>query len=173
MKYEEFDTKEVEAIKKRVDADAKLLTDVIYSIIKPYCEGLDEYVRFITDILHDKDNPPTTEELEDFCMHLSTDIYWASSQCEHLGLKDDISRAVYKEMYNTARDNESGGTVVDKNVIAELASQQEYLTNVCYSRAYKTMKAKVEAAQELLSSCKKVLSHRMQEEELTRIGGVR
>ena len=171
MKYEEFDTKEVQKIRKRVDSDSKLLEDVIKQIINPYCKNLDEYVTFITDVLQDVGNPPTTAELEDFCMHLSTDIYWASGMCERLGLKDDISKALYKEMYNTARDNEISGTVVDKNVIAELASQQEYLTNVCYSRAYKIMKAKVEAAQELLGSCKKVLSHRMQEEELTRIGG--
>ena len=171
MKYEEFDTKEVQKIRKRVDSDSKLLEDVIKQIINPYCKNLDEYVTFITDVLQDVGNPPTTAELEDFCMHLSTDIYWASGMCERLGLKDDISKALYKEMYNTARDNEISGTVVDKNVIAELASQQEYLTNVCYSRAYKIMKAKVEAAQELLGSCKKVLSHRKQEEELTRIGG--
>jgi hypothetical protein len=31
------------------------------------------------------------------------------------------------------------------------------------------MKNKVENAQELLSSCKKVLSHRMQEQELSRV----
>ena len=48
-------------------------------------------------------------------------------------------------------------------------SQQEYLVNVCYSRAYKIMKSKVENAQELLQSAKKVLSHRMQEMELTKL----
>ena len=61
--------------------------------------------------------------------------------------------------------------MADKDSLAELGSQQEYLTNVCYSRAYKIVKAKVASAQELLSSCKKVLSHRMQESELTKIGG--
>ena len=82
----------------------------------------------------------------------------------------DISKAIYKEVYNTNRDSIKG-TVADKNSLAELASQQEYLTNICYSRAYKIMKAKVENAQELLASCKKVLSHRMQEMELTKLGG--
>ena len=101
-------------------------------------------------------------------MHLSTDIYWANSISEQLGIKDDISKALYKEMYNTVRDS-SDGTVADKNSLAELSSQQEYLTNVCYSRAYKIMKAKVENAQELLQSIKKVLSHRINEENLTRM----
>ena len=59
------------------------------------------------------------------------------------------------------------GTVADKDSLAELYSQQEQITNVCYNRAYKIMRSKIENAQELLSSCKKVLSRRMSEFELT------
>lgn len=171
MAQEKLDREKVKRISKKIEVDADLLNSVIYKIIKPYSKSLDDYVEFITDILHDRDNPPTTVELEDFCMHLSTDIYWASGMCEQLGIRDDIARALYKEIYNKARDGEVEGTVADKNVVAELKSQQEHLTSVCYTRAYKIMKAKVENAQELLSSCKKVLSHRIAEEELTRIGG--
>lgn len=170
MAYE-LDRRKVMSIKKKVEVDAELLNAVIYKIIKQYCESLDDYVEFITNILHDRENPPTTTELEDFCMRLSTDIYWAASMCEQLGIRDDIARALYKEIYNSTRDGETTGTVADKNAIAELKSQQEYLTSVCYNRAYKIMKTKVESAQELLGSCKKVLSHRIQEEQLTRIGG--
>lgn len=161
----------VEKHQEKVEADSKLLAQIIDTIIEPYCKELDDYVRFITDILHDTENPPSTLELEDFCMHLSTDIYWAASICEKLGIRDDIARALYKETYNNARDRQEKGTVADKNTLAELESQQEYLTSICYTRSYKIMKVKVENAQELLSSCKKVLSHRIQEEELTRIGG--
>ena len=166
----QLDEKKVRRNRKKVESDYEQLNSIIYRIINPYCKGLDKYVEHITDLLHDHTDPPTNDELEQFCLHLSTNIYWAGAMVEHLGIKDDISRAVYKEMYNRHRD-ESEGTVADKNSLAELASQQEYLTNVCYSRAYKIMKSKVENAQELLSSCKKVLSHRMQEMELTQIGG--
>ena len=168
--YYEVDRKEIRKNQKMVETDYKELEEIINRIIKPYCEDLDDYVKRITNALHDVNNPPTTSELDYYCMHLSTDIYWAASMSEQLGIKDDISKALYKEMYNTARDN-SEGTVADKNTLAELASQQEYLTNVCYNRAYRIMKAKVENAQELLQSIKKVLSHRINEENLTRIGG--
>ena len=163
----------INRVKKKVETDAELLNGVISKIIDRYCKSLDDYVEFITNILHDSENPPTTVELEDFCMRLSTEVYWASGMCERLGIKDDIAKALYKETYNNARDRQEKGTVADKNTLAELESQQEYLTSVCYTRAYKIMKGKVENAQELLSSCKKVLSHRIQEEELTRIGGSR
>ena len=163
--------KEMKKIQKSVEGDFTQLNQIISSIIEPYCKDLDNYISFIKECLRNGEEPPTNEELEDFCMNLSTYIYFAGGMCEQLGIKDDISKAIWKEVYNTHRDNEAKGTVADKNSIAELASQQEYLTNVCYNRAYRIMKSKVENAQELLQSCKKVLSHRMQEMELTRIGG--
>ena len=163
-----YDKSSIRKNQKAIEADFKELNEIIERILKPYSKSLDEYVKVITEALHDINNPPTTSDLDYYCMHLSTDIYWANSISEQLGIKDDISKALYKEMYNTVRDS-SDGTVADKNSLAELSSQQEYLTNVCYSRAYKIMKAKVENAQELLQSIKKVLSHRINEENLTRM----
>lgn len=163
--------KEIMGIKERVEQHSKSIDDIVEGIIQPYCKDLDKYVSFIRDCLKDGENPPTTTELEDFCMNLSTYIYFAGGMCEQLGIKDDISKAVYKETYHAKRSTLDKGTVADKDSLAELESQSEQLVNVCYNRAYKIMKGKIENAQELLSSCKKVLSHRMQEEELTRIGG--
>ena len=122
-------------------------------------------------MLKDGENPPTDQELDDICINLATRIYFAGGLCEQLGIRDDISKAVYKEMYHTERSKLQHGTVADKDSLAELASQEQYIVSVSYTRAYKTMKSKVENAQELLQSCKKVLSRRMQETELTRMGG--
>lgn len=165
------DITEVARVKTRVEDNSKQIDEIVSNIIQPYCDSLDRYVEFIADCLKDGTNPVTNAELEDFCMNLSTYIYFAGGSVEQLGIKDDISKALYKEMYNTSRANIDKGTVADKDSLAELNSQHEQLVNICFTRAYKTMKAKVDAAQELLSSCKKVLSHRMQEMELTRLQG--
>ena len=169
MLYEvDAKSKEVlSSIKGKVESTSLQVDEIVKDIIEPYCRDLDKYVRFVATCLKDGETPPTNSELEDFCLNLSTYIYFAGGMCEQLGIRDDISKALWREVYNTARDTNTSGTVADKNTQAELQSQHEQLTNVCYSRAYKTMKAKVDAAQELLSSCKKVLSHRMQEEQLT------
>ena len=124
---------------------------------------------FVKDCLKDGDKPASNQELEDFCMNLSTYIYYASGVVEALGIRDDISKALWREIYHSTRNETTGGTVADKDSKAELASQQEQLINICYNRAYRIMKAKVDSAQELLQSAKKVLSHRMQEMELTRL----
>lgn len=156
-------------IQENIESNAGALDRIVDEIISPYCRDLDKYVRFIKDCLKDGENPPTNEELDDFCMNLSTYIYFAGGTCEYLGIRDDIAKAVYKEMYHTARANQSSGTVADKDSLAELASQEEYIVSAAYNRAYRCMKTKVENAQELLQSCKKVLSRRMQEYELTKL----
>lgn len=161
----------VKDIRLHVENNSSQVDKIVNDIIAPYCEDLDTYVRYVDDIIRDDKQPPTDEQLDDFVMNLSTCIYFASGAVENLGIRDDISKAVYKEMYHSSRATIDKGTVADKDSLAELSSQQEYIINVCYNRAWKTMKAKVEAAQELLSSCKKVLSRRMNEYQLTHIGG--
>lgn len=162
---------EIKDIQNKVEEHSKVIDEIVNSIISSYCRDLDNYVLFIKSCLNDGENPPTTDELDDFCLNLSTYIYFAGGMCEQLGIRDDIAKAVYKEMYHTARASQDKGTVADKDSLAELASQEQFIVSSSYTRAYKTMKAKVENAQELLSSVKKVLSRRIQEMELTRMGG--
>ena len=162
---------ELENVKNSVENNSSQIQEIVEGIIKPYCKDLDNYVDFIKSILADGENPPTSQELDDFCMNLSVYIYYASGMQEQLGIKDDIARAIYKEMYHSSRDSIDKGTVADKDSLAELASQQEYLVSGCYKRAYNIIKAKVSAAQEMLASVKKVISRRMQEVEITHIGG--
>lgn len=164
--YDNLDITKVKNIRLHIEDNAQIIENIVDDIIQPYCKDLDRYVAFVSSCLKKGERPPSVSELEDFCLNLSSLIYFASGMCENLGIKDDISKAVWKETYNNARDDYKG-TVQDKNSQAELQSQQEQLTNICFSRAYKMMKAKIDASQELLSSCKKVLSHRMQEEALT------
>ena len=157
----------VKTVQGTVETHSKQMDDIVQGIIQPYCKDLDKYVNFIRECLKDGTNPPTDVELEDWCLNLSTFIYFAGGMCEQLGIRDDISKALYKEMYHTKRSELERGTVADKDSLAELASQEEQLINICYSRAYKMMKSKIENAQELMSSCKKALSRRMQEQALT------
>lgn len=162
---------EIETIQNKVENHSSAVDHIVNAIIKPYSEDLDRYVSFIRDCLKDGERPPTDEELDDFCLNLSTLIYFSGGMCEYLGIRDDISKAVYKDIYHESRSKLEKGTVADKDSLAELASQKEALVNVCYTRAAKMMKAKVENAQELLGSCKKVLTRRMQEYSLTHQSG--
>lgn len=170
-KFDNIDVEKINAIKLHVENNSKQMDDIVNDIIEMYVKDLDEYVSHIDDRLCQKDNPPTDAELETFCLNLSTLIYFAGGMCEQLGLRSSIATAVYKEMYNTSRNSLEKGTIDDKNTLAELASQQEQLVDIAYKSAYKIVKSKVDNAQELLSSCKKAISRRMQEASLTNISG--
>ena len=148
MKFNITDEDSLTKIQENIESNAGALDTIVNDIIAPYCRDLDKYVGFIKDCLKDGENPPTNEELDDFCMNLSTYIYFAGGTCEYLGIRDDISKAVYKEMYHTARASQSSGTVADKDSLAELASQEEFIVSAAYNRAYKIMKSKVDNAQE-------------------------
>ena len=175
MKFElqEITENAIKNIRNRIENNSVQIDEIVSGIIQPYCKDLDNYVLFVKECLADGENPPTTTELEDWCLNLSTDIYFAGGLCENLGVRDDIAKAVYKEVYNASRNSLEKGTVADKDSIAVLQSQEEAIISAAYTRAYKIMKSKVENAQELLGSCKKVLSHRIQEESLTNLTGGR
>jgi hypothetical protein len=170
MIYDSAILEKIGQIQLRVEENAKVIDSLVAQIITPYTKDLDNYVDFVRSCLKDGEHPLTDSELEDISNNMATYIYYASGMCEQLGVRDDISKALYKETYNNARLDLDKGTVDDKNTIAESKSQQEQLVSICYNRAYRTLKAKVDAAQELLGSVKKVLTKRISDAQLTRMG---
>ena len=151
----------------KVEEDGELIDKMINQILKPYSADLDSYVEFIMNVLKDDEKPPTDTELDDFAVNLSTLIFFASVGCERLGVRDDLAVMHYKEVYNSIRTSLGKGTVADKNTEAELQAQEERVVSIVFNKAYKMMKAKVESAQEILSSVKKVITHRISDNELS------
>lgn len=152
-----------------IEINSSLIDSAVKSIINKYSDELDRYVDYVDSVVRRDDRPPTDEELDDFILNLSTLIYYASAGCEDMGIRDDIAKSKYKEAYNNARSTLCKGTVADKNMQAELDVQEEHIVSIIYNKSYKVLKAKVESAQELLASCKKILSRRMSEYEITRM----
>lgn len=151
----------------KVEENSAEIDKTVNDIIERYSGELDDYMSFIMGILKDDKQPPTDAELDDFIMRLSTLIYFTSVGAEQMGIRDDLSNSAYKEAYNVARSMQKSGTVADKNTQAELDAMTEKVVSIVYNKAYRILKAKVESAQEVLSSCKKVLSRRMAEYNLS------
>ena len=153
----------------KVELNSTELDTTINDIIERYSGELDDYMKFIMGILRNDEQPHTDAELDDFVLRLSSLIYFTSVGAEQMGIRDDLSNSAYKEAYNVARSMQKTGTVADKNTQAELDAMAEKVVSIVYSKAYRILKAKVDSAQEVLSSCKKVMSRRMSEYELSRI----
>lgn len=166
---QEIETKKVEILQDRVNNNSRLINDLTNKLVADYCKQLDNYVKFVQNILQDNEHPPTAEELDDIVMNLPVLLYFCGEAQENLGIKTDVAKAVRQEKYNEVYNELQKGTISDKTSKAELASQSETITHIIYDRAYKIVKEKMNAAYELLSSCKKVISRRMSEYQLSKV----
>ena len=155
---------------ERVESLTSVVREMVKNIVDQACKDLDEYMQLIDQILCDKDNPVSDRELEDFTLNLPSLLYLVSSRREELKIKEDVAKAVYKDVYNRVREK-SQGTVADKDTAADLAAQSEAITVIVLQRAGTTIKAREEAAWEMLNSVKKVMTRRTVELELTRQTG--
>ncbi len=155
---------------ERVESLTAVVRDMVKGIVDDACSDLDKYMYQIDEILCDKENPVSDEELEDFTLNLPALLYLVSSRREELKIREDVAKAVHKDVYNRVREK-AQGTVADKDTAADLAAQSEAITVIVLQRAGSTIKTREEAAWEMLNSVKKVLTRRTAELELTRQTG--
>lgn len=156
---------EIYELQDRINKNSKLINEMSNKLVDEYCKPLNEYVAFIQGILKDEKHPPTPEELDDFVLNLPVLLYFCGEAQENLGIKTDVAKSIKQEKYNEIY-RQVKGTIADKTAASELEAQSETITHIIYDRAYKIVKEKMNAAYELLSSCKKVISRRMTEYEL-------
>ena len=164
------DIEKVHKNNERVESLTSVVRDMVNNIVDKACADLDAYMKQIDCILCDKDNPVSDRELEEFTLNLPALLYLVSSRREELKIKEDVARAVYKDVYNRVREK-AQGTVADKDTAADLAAQSEAITVIVLQRAGSTIKSREEAAWEMLNSVKKVMTRRTVELELTRQTG--
>ena len=165
-----MDMEKVHQNNERVESLTAVVREMVKGIVDEVCEDLDRYMKQIDEILCDKDTPVSDDELEDFTLNLPSLLYLVSSRREELKVKEDVAKAVHKDVYNRVREK-AQGTVADKDTAADLAAQSEAITVIVLQRAGSTIKTREEAAWEMLNSVKKVLTRRTAEMELTRQTG--
>lgn len=102
------------------------------------------------------------KELEKLILRLPILIYDLNNMLMKAGIKEDLSKIIKQTNYNEAFVIQEG-TIADKKSGAELSIKEEILLEITWKRSVKIISQKIEIAQELLSSCKKILSKRMEE----------
>lgn len=160
------DTHKVRDTENRIEQNASKVDEIVKRLVDGYAKSLDEYIKQCSDIICDKINPPTDEELDEMCMTIPCFLYFTGEGQEALGLREDVAKAIKMELYNNTYE-QATGTIADKTATAELASQHEFIVHSCYQRAYKQLKIKYEIGLELLNSIKKVISRRQNALNLT------
>ena len=168
-----IDTEEkINTIFDNTDKNTNYFTQISDKVVTAYTNDLDALMNNIRE--DTIDNTPSDEILEKYVLELSNLLYFLGTRLETVGIKDDITRMSAKEVYNnTYTDNldvAPGGkkpTVAELNVMSENASRYETVVNFIYSRVYRQIKFKIDGAYEMLASLRKIVSKRMQENQLS------
>ena len=156
----------VERSMNGVDTVSTELDSLVDSVVSKSCKELDDYIIYVKELLDDESRPITNVELDDIVMTIPTLVYFASNVQEIVGIREDIAKMNENNALSEAL-SEASGTVQEKQAYAKSRIQTETLTTIVYQRATKQIKSKTETALEILQSCKKVLSRRMSEMELS------
>ena len=162
------------------ETNASYYTEISDNLVKSYSQDLDQLMmRVYRDCV---ETEPSDKILEMYTMELSNALYFIGARVESVGIKEDLTKMAAKEAYNDAYlDHMDTGDAKKKPTVAELTALSEddakYQTvvNSIYSRVYKQLKTKVDAAYEMLNSIRKIISKRMQESQLSAVrntGGI-
>lgn len=155
----------LEEILQSVQSQVEGVQEISEAIVAQYTKDLDDLMRDINrDIVVPVDVPDVT--LQRYYMELSNAYYFIAAKCEAMGLYEDVSKARARTRYNEVYgDTQTRAavegrkmTVAELTVAAEQESLSETLVAQIYSRSFKIIKAKLEAAQTQINTLGKILN---------------
>lgn len=151
-------------LNQEISENSKLIEDIAFNISRDFTQELDKVMGTCKSIFQSKDKI-TNQEIEDLLAQLPSILYFVNEGQEAVGIKQDIAEMTRKANYNIAREK-AIGTVADKNTTAEGQVINEAINEIIYQRAYKLIRAKIEMAQEMVNSLKRIFDARMMEYQI-------
>lgn len=145
---------------------------ILNNTIHEYSGELDEVMdKIYRDVI--SVDYPAIMTIEKYFLELSGVLYKMCERTEKLGVYDSISKSRAQETYNkkyldiTTTVVGKKPTVGESQAISEQAAMYDKTVNDIYAKAYKVLKNKVSAAETMVATLSKVLSHRVQESQMT------
>lgn len=153
-------------IKREIEANSETIEKIVEQLVVKYNKDLDECIENAKQLLDTKDKL-TDYEVENITLRVPIYMYYGVQGVENLGIQLDNAKAIQKTKYNEYYI-ESSGTIGDKTAEAENMVIPEHLMVVCYERAYKKLKNKMDVALQICQATRKVLTKRISEIEVNR-----
>lgn len=164
--FDNLDLQSLDVIDQKVMKNSKDINKIVVEMVNKMSSDLDALIFEVREAI--KTSLTDTTALERFALELSTLLYYIGQSQEYMGLRLDVSKAIYRERYSEEYAN-AYGTINDKKAVAESNTNYEFIEQSINERAYKRIKIKIENAAELLQTLKKVISRRIAEYELTKV----
>lgn len=170
------DEEKVQELLNNTNANVEYFNKVSAETAIKYTELLDKLMRKIYSNAVSKE--ATDEQLEKYYLELTNTVYFMGDKLEQLNISCDMAKASEKEIYNKAylanqiKDTEKKNktTVAENQAVAEQESQYEAVVSSIYDHAYKMVKFKIDAAKDMINTLRKIISRRMQEQQLSSFG---
>ena len=165
------DTERLQELFARTELDVKYFNTMCMDVVDKYSQALDSLMSDLyAECIKNKD--ASVETLERYYLELSNMLYFMISKQEQLGVYADMSKTAAKEAYSKAylqhqvKENLTGknkNTVAELQSHAALDSQYEEVVNNIYDSAYKILRGKVLAAQDMMNCLRRILATRAAE----------
>lgn len=152
-----------DTVRKQVIEDSRYVEQVVASLVNPHLKAIDEIVSSIKSQLK-QDVVLTDEQLANMIMVLSTELYDTSAARLATVIREEIAEIKLKSDYAFAKAT-AEGRVADKEWAAIEMTQDITILHLIYTQANKLAREKVDRANEVLLSLKKILSYRIEQKE--------
>jgi hypothetical protein len=173
-----LDTEKVGKLLNETTANVTYFNNACAEVIKKYSESLDN---LMSDLYIEciKDGDATVNTLNRYYLELSNMVYFMIDKLEQLGVYADMAKSASKEVYsksylsNQVKEAGTGKnktTVAELQAQAELSSQYESVVASIYDHAYKVVKGKLQSAQDMMNTLRKVLTVKGTEMQLSSFG---
>lgn len=150
-----------------LDHAEKIIGNNIVDQINKLTEELDILMNQMHKKISREDYEISDKELEKLIIRLPILIYELNNMLMKAGIREDLSKIIKQTNYNEAFIVQEG-TIADKKSGAELAVKEELLLESTWKRSVKVISQKMDIANDLLSACKKILSKRMEDNNIVR-----
>ena len=150
------------------------LIKILMTVVNQYTSDLDAIMYGVErDILQTPN--PAIYTIEQYFLNLSSCLYFMCERVEKLGIYDSISKSKAQETYNNSylkyqynnTEDKKKPTVAELTALSEQDALYDRTINDLYSKAYKVVKNKISAAETMINTLSKILSHRVQESQMT------
>lgn len=157
----EYFSQGIEVIKE----DKVYLQEIADKLTGEFTSTIDKLMQEIYRAI--KANRMDDKAIESYFLELTNLIYFLGDKCESLGLELTVSSARNQEIFNRLY-LEAQGTIPEKKATATEGTKYEALMVAVYESVSKRIKAKIEAAYEMVSSLKRIIVKRCAEMDLTK-----
>lgn len=157
---------ELQEVAGNVEQYGDIVNTVVDEVVTRATKDLDRLVGQIQLDLKDVQSL-TTEQLNYYISYLPTVMYYVTDRAELVGIKMDASSAIRREKYDDLYAFAAGKTIPDKEAETRKLVMNETVMETAYKRAYKKVQFKLEQADKILASLKRVHQFRLTDLDLT------